>query len=76
MNIELTHLIKENTVNFHRFKSNTFYYRIVKDDETYEFTIPLREVKDAELLHEDKAIIFMRYIREAIKSGRLTKILN
>lgn len=72
---KITPLIKDNFVYFHKYKSNYFYYRLKKDDDVYEFSIHLSEIEEAELLSQDKAILFLKYIKKALQSGRFTKVL-
>lgn len=61
-------LIKDNTVEFVRFKEGNFIYKIAKDGAFFEFPVPLSEIGNAELLAQDKAILFMRYIRQHLKT--------
>jgi hypothetical protein len=63
-------LVKNNTVHFVKFRQGYFYYKVTD----YIFPVPQHDIGDATLLAEDKAIIFMRYIRKAIDEGTLQKI--
>jgi len=66
-----------NRVYFNRYKKGVFYYRVRatldKDDPNslrpvlLEFPVPVEDVGDATMLDEDRAMLFMRWIRAAIK---------
>lgn len=43
-------------------------------DAVFEFPVPLDDVGDATLEKEDKAIMFMRYIRKAIEEGMFVEV--
>jgi hypothetical protein len=61
-------IVKDNHVRFRRYRQGVMYYSVSvpgKPDE-YMFPVPLSDVGDATLDAQDKAIIFMRYIRKAI----------
>ena len=72
--MELKNLIKDNKVNFSHYRANTMYYNISFESNTYSFPVPLEDIGDATLEKEDKAIMYMRYIRKAIESNTLNKI--
>jgi len=61
-------MLKDKQVIFCYFADDTFYY---KTDDGFEFPVPLSEVKGATFLREDKAIFFMRWIREHRSRGGL-----
>lgn len=65
--INLKDLIKDNYVTFLSYKKGFFYYNI----KNYIFPVPVDDIGDGELLHTDKAIMFMRWIRKAIQEGTL-----
>ena len=50
-------------VTFVRFQSGELWYRC---DGGFEFPIPVSDTGDAAFLPEDKALIFMRWIRKHI----------
>ena len=56
-------LVKDNTVKFVRFKEGNFIYKIESNHASFEFPVPLKEIDGAEMKAEDKAIIFMKWIR-------------
>ena len=67
-------LIKDNVVNFSHLRKGVAYYNIAFDNMTYMFPVSLEDIGDATLLKEDKAIMFMRYIRKAMDANELVKI--
>jgi hypothetical protein len=62
MNIK--ELVKDNTVKFVRFREGNFIYSIKYANGELEFPVPLSDIGNATLLAEDKAILFLRYIRQ------------
>ena len=73
MNIK--EIVKDNTVRFLRYRQGHAYYAVtVSEEETeYYFPVPLEDIGDATLEAEDKAIVFMRYIRKALEEGTFVK---
>lgn len=72
-------LIKGNRVYFDRYRANVFYYRLYVGDPSitdycWEFTVPAEDIGESTLLAEDKAITFMRWIRQALDNNTLIKI--
>lgn len=67
-------LVKNNTVQFIRFREGNFYYRVSANGKAYDFPVPLDDIGNATLLYQDKAMLFMRYMRKAIEQGTLTEI--
>ena len=70
---------KECVVAFNHYRAGFFYYYVyninkVPDGEVYMFNIPIEDTDGAEFLRDDKAIIFMRWIRKAIDNNELIKI--
>lgn len=64
-------------VHFSFYRDMELWY---KTEEGFEFPVPIKEVGNATFVAEDKAILFMRYIRkqlelidEAKKEQQLTK---
>lgn len=72
--MNITQLIKNNVVTFQSYRKGFMYYEIKFEGCTYQFPVPLDDIGDATLLSQDKAIIFMRYIRKAIANNELVKI--
>lgn len=54
-------------VTFQFYRAGHLYYRT---DSDLEFPVPIEDVGDATFLKEDKAILFMRYIRKHLASIR------
>jgi len=54
-----------------RYRQGIAYYvvNVRNEDTDYMFPVPLDDVGDATLEAEDKALIFMRYIRKALEDG-------
>lgn len=57
-------------VHFQFYRKGELFY---KTDSGFEFTVPVEDCGDGVFLNEDKAMLFMRYIRkqlEANEAGR------
>ena len=68
MNIK--EIVKDNTVRFVRYRQGVAYYGVkVPSEGDFIFPVPLDDIGDATLELEDKAIMFMRYIRRAMGEG-------
>jgi hypothetical protein len=57
----------DRVVRFVRFKDQEFIYIT---ECGFEFPVPLADIGKAELLAEDKAILFLRYIRKHIETRK------
>jgi|GEM_PF-1402610 len=70
-NIKIKDIVKDNHVHFVRYRQGVAFYSVYvsSQDQTFLFPVPLEDVADATLEASDKAILFMRYIRRAIKEG-------
>jgi len=78
-------IVKNNTVSFDRYRHGVMYYKVdvwepsehaVMLDRipiTYSFPVPLDDIGDATLPAEEKAIMFMRYIRKALDDGTFVR---
>jgi hypothetical protein len=71
-------LIKNNTVHFLEYRKGFLWYYIDKPLESgeffikkYKFPVEISECGDATFPAADKAIMFMTYIKKAIKEGTL-----
>jgi hypothetical protein len=62
---KLLDLVKDKTVHFMFYRSGNLWYII--DDDGFEFPVPITDCGDAVFLAEDKAILFMRYIRKQLQ---------
>ena len=71
---DLKTLVKNNKVRFDFYRAGVMYYTVTSEEKTYRFPVPLDDIGDATLLAEDKAILFMRYIRKAINSNELETV--
>jgi hypothetical protein len=59
-------MVKDNKkVYFQYYRAKELWY---KTEDGFEFPIPIEECGDACFLVEDKAILFMRYIRKHLES--------
>lgn len=59
-------LVKENRVNFRFYRKGELWYETV--NPKFAFPVPIDDTGDGTFLAEDKAIIFMRYIRKQIEA--------
>jgi len=70
-------IVKDNTVRFVRYRQGIVYYGVdVPADGAYVFPVPLEDIGDATLELEDRAIMFMRYIRRAISDGSFVPLAS
>ncbi len=70
-------IVKDNTVRFVRYRQGVAYYGVsVPTEGDYIFPVPLEDIGDATLELEDKAILFMRYIRRAIGEGSFVPLAS
>ena len=66
MKINIKDLVKDGKkVTFVKYREGEFIY---KTECGFEFPVPLNDLGKATLLAEDKAMLFMRYIRKHIES--------
>jgi hypothetical protein len=76
--MDIKNFVKNNNrVHFQYYRQQHFYYR-VRDTESgiaYVFPVPYEEIGDATLADEDKAMLFMRYIRKAIADKTLVELV-
>ncbi len=73
--MDIKEMVKINTVHFAKYRQGYAYYtvRVPSDDITYIFPVPLADIGDATLLATDKAMVFMRYIRQALADKTFVK---
>jgi hypothetical protein len=72
MNIK--EIVKDNTVHFVRYRQGFAYYGVnVPWQGEHVFPVPLADIGDATLERQDKAILFMRYIRKALEDGTFVR---
>ena len=68
--IKIEDIVKDRIVYFLFYRYQYMYYGIDIDDEKLMFPVHLADVEDASLFAEEKAITYIRYIREAIDTGQ------
>lgn len=56
-------LVKNNTAKFQYYRGGSLWYKV--DD--FLFPVPVSDIGEATFMDEDKAILFMRYIRKYMK---------
>ena len=62
--MNLKDMVKDNKkVKFQRYKDMNLWY---KTECGFEFPVPISDIGNATFLEEDKALLFMRYIRKHI----------
>lgn len=70
-------IVRDNTVRFIRYRRGVAYYGVnVPAEGTYVFPVPLEDIGNATLELEDKAIMFMRYIRRAMVEGSFVPLAS
>lgn len=70
-------IVKDNTVRFVRYRQGIAYYGVnVPAEGTYVFPVPLEDIGDATLELEDRAIMFMRYIKRAMGEGSFVPLAS
>ena len=61
---DIKDLVRDNKkVSFVRFQNNELWYRC---ENGFEFPVPVSDTGDAAFLPEDKALVYMRWIRKHI----------
>ena len=68
--INIKDLVKDTRVKFLYYRSSELWYEI--EGKNFRFPVDIHDTGDATFLPEDKALIFMRYIRkqlEELKKG-------
>ncbi len=58
-------LVKGNKVRFSFYRTGELWYEVVGED--FEFPVPIEDTGEATFLAEDKALLFMRYIRKHLE---------
>ncbi len=75
--MNIVDIVKDNTVRFVRYRQGVAYYGVkVPSEGDFMFPVPLADIGDATLEVEDKAILFMRYIRRAIGEGSFVPLAS
>jgi hypothetical protein len=75
--VNIKEIVKDNQVNFLRYRQGVMYYtvRVPGNQADHMFPVPLSDIGDATLHCQDKAIMFMRYIRKALDEGTLVPVV-
>jgi len=73
--MDIKQIVKNNVVRFSRYRQGNAYYSVdvPAANATYSFPVRLADVGDATLLSVDKALVFMRYIRQAMEEGTFVR---
>lgn len=73
--MDIKEIVKDNVVRFSKYRQGVVYYsvRVPSEGLDYLFPVPLADIGDATLLAEDKAMVFMRYIRKALEEGTFVR---
>lgn len=83
---DLKTLLKDNTVQFSRYRKGYLYYTIAsqaadtvdgvsfRPRQCWEFPVPIEDVGDATFGKCEKALLFMRYIRKAQDEGSFSLV--
>jgi len=73
--MDIKEIVKDNVVRFSKYRQGIVYYsvRVPSEGLDYLFPVSLADIGDATLLAEDKAMVFMRYIRKALEDGTFVK---
>ena len=75
--MKIIDIVRDNTVRFVRYRQGIAYYGVdVPAAGPHLFPVPLDDIGDATLELEDKAIYFMRYIRQAIGEGSFVPLAS
>ncbi len=75
--MNIVDIVKDNTVHFVRYRQGVAYYGVnVPSEGEFMFPVPLADIGDATLELEDKAILFMRYIRRAMGEGSFVPLAS
>ena len=75
--MNIVDIVKDNTVRFVRYRQGVAYYGVsVPTEGDFMFPVPLADIGDATLELEDKAILFMRYIRRAMGEGSFVPLAS
>lgn len=62
----LKEIVKNDTVKFKFYRKGELHYQT---SSGFDFVVPVEDCGDGEFLAEDKAMIFMRYIRKQIEAN-------
>jgi len=73
--MDIKEIVRDNSVHFAKYRQGYAYYtvRVPSEGINYMFPVPLADIGDATLLATDKAMVFMRYIRQALADKTFVK---
>lgn len=75
--LKISTLVKAgNEVQFDYFMDGNLYYIVSDGQNEYRFFVPIEDTGNATFKRSDKAITFMRWIRKAIESNTIQKIIE
>lgn len=73
--VSIKDIVKDNTVEFHSLTASTAQYMVhCPNGKTMVFPVPLNDIGTATLFKEDKAILFMRWIRKALNDNTYVEV--
>lgn len=80
--MKIKDLVKDNRVQFEYYRDNKLWYNVMKrtgdnkSTEIFIFPVPINDIGNATFNREDKAILFMRYIRKYLEVIEKEKIID
>jgi hypothetical protein len=69
--VNIKDMVKNKNVRFSFYREKQLFYRT---EDGFEFPVPIDDVGNATFLAEDKAILFMRWIRKHIDTIEKARI--
>ena len=61
--MNLKDMVKDKMVHFSFYRDGDLWY---KTDDNFDFPVPISDIGNAIFMRDDKAILFMRYIRKQL----------
>ncbi len=71
LTVNIKDIVKDKQVRFSFYRDKQLFYRT---EDGFEFPVPIDDVGNATFLAEDKAILFMRWIRKHIDTIEKARI--
>lgn len=71
--MRITEIVKNNTARFGFYRQGYIYYEVQLPEGKYSFPIDLKDLGQATVSREEKAITLMRYIRKALEDGTFVR---
>lgn len=65
--VSIKELVKDKRVYFSYYRAGELWY---ETSDGFLFPVPIADIGDATFSHQDKAILFMRYIRKYLETLR------